>query len=324
MSNAKCIEMVSVGTSSVLQESTFDLHAPAKGEVSIRHTFIGVNFVDIYFRTGVYPVTHLPCVLGVEAAGVIEAIGDGVKGFSTGQRIVYAGLPLGSYTSHRNVMADRLIRIPNDVSDEMAAAALLRGMTAFMLLKKVREVKQGETILMHAAAGGLGQIIGQWASLLGAKLIGTVSNDAKKIAAQKSGYNELILYKHQDVVSEVKQLTQGQGADYVIDGIGATLAQSLRCVAPFGTVANIGQAGGPPPLINLSDLPKSVSYTAPSILQFISNKELYHEAGEAVMSLISKGHLKISLDHIMPLAKASEAHKRLETGQSTGVLLLKV
>lgn len=324
MTDGKCIEMVTVGNTSVLQANSFTLSAPDRHEVKVKQTFVGVNFVDIYFRKGIYPIASLPAVLGVEAVGIIEDMGADVVGFYKGQRVAYAGHPLGSYASHRNVSADRLILVPDEVPDEVAAASLLRGLTAFMLMKKIRAVKSGDVIFMHAAAGGLGQTIGQWGNYLGARLIGTVSSEAKKIKAQESGYDDLILYQQQDVVDELKRLTQGKGADYVIDGIGSTLGQSISCAASFGTVANVGQAGGIPPVINIKDIPNSVSYVRPSILQYISDIECYHRAGKEVMRLLAQGILKVEIDQILPLDKVAEAHHRLETGRSTGVLLLRV
>ncbi|KEA62562.1 Quinone oxidoreductase [Marinobacterium lacunae] len=318
------IEITQTGPASVLQETSASLPPPGSREVRIRQTFIGVNFVDIYFRSGQYPLPQLPTVPGVEATGIVEALGDAVTGFHIGQRVAYAGLPLGSYCSHRNLPADRLLLIPEGVSEEVVASCLLRGMTAHMLLMRIRPVQAGETMLVQAAAGGLGQILGQWAARLGVNLIGTVGSEAKQSIAKAKGYEHLILYKQQDTVAEVARLTNGRGVDYVIDGIGAaTFEQSLACAAPFGLVASIGHAAGVPTPILLSSLPKSVGYIRPSVLQYIDDPASYQTSGMAVMQQLQAG-MSADIFDILPLTKAAKAQQLLESGQTTGALLLRV
>lgn len=325
MADTYRIEMKQTGASSVLEQKRFKLPPPSKGEVRLRQTYIGVNFVDIYFRSGLYPTAQFPATLGVEAVGVVEALGEGVTEVQVGQRVAYAGGQSGSYCSHRNITVKRLLPIPDTLSDQTVAASLLRGMTAFMLLNKIYPVKTGDTLLVHAAAGGLGQILGQWGRALGARLIGTVGSQSKVSRAKEKGYENLILYKDQDIVAQVKQLTHETGVDYVIDGIGgSTLKQSFACVRPFGMVAGVGQVAGAPDTLSISSLPKSVAYIRPSVLQYIADDGLYQHAGQVVIQKLVAGTLEVEIGSILPLANASKAHQLLEAGQTTGVLLLNV
>ncbi|WP_431685603.1 quinone oxidoreductase family protein [Hahella sp. NBU794] len=324
MSTPIRIEMSQIGEPSVLQPATFQLSPPAPGEVRLRHRMVGVNFVDIYFRCGLYPIAEDPRVLGVEAVGVVEALGDGVTGLSIGQRVAYAGFPLGSYASHRNVAAERLLPVPDSVSDEAAASALLRGMTAHMLLNRVRPVAAGESMLVHAAAGGLGQVLGQWASRLGVRLIGTVGNAEKAEIARRKGYDDVILYREQDFAEAVKTLTDGAGVDYVIDGVGAdTLMQSLASVGAFGTVANIGQPSGMLQSLPMDAMARAVQFTRPSVLLHMMDLRHYRISGNAVMEQLANG-LTVDIADKIPLEQAAQAHALLQSGQTVGAVLLSV
>jgi NADPH2:quinone reductase len=272
------------GNASTLKLREATLPAPATGEVRVRHTAIGVNFVDIYHRTGLYRLPELPAVLGVEAAGVIDAIGAGVESLYPGQRVAYAGPPVGSYASARNISADCVLPLPDDISDDSAASLLLRGITAHMLCSYVYRVKAGDTVLVHAAAGGLGLIVAQWAKALGARVIGTVGSIAKAELAKKHGLDEAILYREQDFVSEIQALTHGRGVDYAIDGIGGkTLIKTLGTVRPFGMIASIGQVSGDPGPIDLSLLGpgRSLALSRPSVFRFLADPARYREGGLA-------------------------------------------
>lgn len=301
------------------------LSAPATGEVQIRHTAIGVNFVDIYHRTGLYRLPQLPAVLGVEAAGVIYAVGAGVESFHPGQRVAYAGPPVGSYASARNISADRVLPLPDDIGDDTAASLLLRGITAHMLFSSVHPVKAGETVLVHAAAGGLGLVLVQWAKALGARVIGTVGSVAKAELAREHGLDEAVLYREQDFVTRIQALTGGRGVDYAIDGIGGkTLIETLGTVRPFGTVASIGQVGGNPGPIDLSLLGpvRSIALSRPSVFQFAANPDRYREGGLATFQQLRSG-LRAKIGAVLPLAHVAEAHRQLEAGETSGSIILR-
>jgi NADPH2:quinone reductase len=313
------------GDASTLKLHEATLPAPAAGEVRIRHTAIGVNFVDIYHRTGLYRLPELPAVLGVEAAGVIDAIGAGVESLHPGQRVAYAGPPVGSYASFRNISADRVLPLPDDIGDDTVASLLLRGITAHMLCSYVYPVKAGDTVLVHAAAGGLGLVVVQWAKALGARVIGTVGSVAKAELAKEHGLDESILYREQDLVTGIQALTHGRGADYAIDGIGGkTLIETLGTVRPFGMVASIGQVSGDPGPIDLSLLgpARSIALSRPSVFRFVADPVRYREGGLATFQRLRNG-LRAKIGAVLPLAQASEAQRRLETGETSGSILLR-
>lgn len=313
------------GDAAELELESVPLPPPAEGEVRVRHTAIGVNFVDVYHRTGLYPLPALPAVLGVEAAGVVEALGPGVDGLAVGQRIAYAGPPAGSYSAARNLPATRAVALPDAVADDCIAALLLRGITAHMLLSHVRPLRAGDTLLVHAAAGGLGLVLVQWAKALGARVIGTVGTPAKAELARAHGLDHAILYREQDFVAAVKALTDGQGADYAIDGIGgATLAATLEAVRPFGMVASIGQVAGDSGPLDLGQLgpARAVALSRPGVFRFMADPLRYRE-GVAATLMRLQGGLKACVGEVLPLSRAADAHRLLESGRSTGAILLK-
>lgn len=313
------------GDASTLRLREATLPAPAAGEVQIRHTAIGVNFVDIYHRTGLYRLPELPAVLGVEAAGVIDAIGAGVESLHPGQRVAYAGPPVGSYASVRNISADRVLPLPDDIGDDTVASLLLRGITAHMLCSYVYPVKPGDTVLVHAAAGGLGLVVVQWAKALGARVIGTVGSVAKAELAKEHGVDETILYREQDLVTEIQALTHGRGVDYAIDGIGGkTLIETLGTVRPFGMVASIGQVSGDPGPIDLSLLgpARSIALSRPSVFRFVVDPARYREGALATFQHLRSG-LRAKIGAVLPLAQAAEAQRRLEAGETSGSILLR-
>jgi len=301
------------------------LPPPAAGEIRVRHTAIGVNYVDIYHRTGLYQLPSLPAVLGVEAAGVVEALGAGVDTVQVGQRIAYAGPPAGSYACARNLPAARAIPLPDDVADDAVASLLLRGITTHMLLAYVRPLKAGDTILVHAAAGGLGLVLVQWAKAMGAHVIGTVSSTAKAQLAIDHGLDQAIYYRDENFVAAVMRLTDGQGVDYAIDGIGGkTLLDTLGCVRPYGMVASVGQVAGDSGPLDLSLLgpARSVALSRPGVFRFMTDHARYLEGAQATIRQLQAGLLP-TIGAILPLNQAAEAHRRLESGETTGAILLR-
>lgn len=313
------------GDASHLLFRQVELPPPAHGEVRIRHAAIGVNFVDIYHRTGLYALPALPAVLGVEAAGVVEAVGSGVESLLPGQRVAYAGLPVGGYSSARNLPADQVLPIPDDLEDDTVASLLLRGVTTHMLYSYVYQLKAGNVVLVHAAAGGLGLVLVQWAKSLGARVIGTVGSPEKAALAKQYGLDEAILYREQDFVSEVHKLTDGRGVDYAIDGIGGqTLLKTLEAVRPYGMVASIGQVAGNPGPIDLALLgpARSVALSRPGVIKFMSDPGRYREGVLATFKQL-QNNLKANIGLVLPLSQAAEAHRMLEAGQTTGSILLR-
>lgn len=322
---ALSISMSAYGSPDVLDVVHVDPPPPGAGEVRLRQSAIGVNFVDIYHRTGLYPVPSLPATPGVEGAGIVEAVGAGVSDFQTGDRVVYAGLPIGGYAAVRNISAGRLVAIPDDIDDLTAAAAMLRGITAHMLLCSIYPVSAGSTILVHAAAGGLGRMLTQWGKSLGARVIGTTGSRAKAEIATASGADHIILYQESDFVTEVLRLTGGAGVDVAYDGIGGDiLMRTLDCVKPFGTVASIGQASGCLPALGLDDIGprRSLALACPSVFRYASDTARYKMAAAATFDKISSG-LAVAVDREMALAQAKDAHMLLGSGSTMGAIILR-
>lgn len=315
------MQMVGIGGTEVFRPAEVELPPPAQGEVQIRQTAIGVNFVDVYFRNGLYPVSGFPAVLGVEAAGVVEQVGDGVSDFRPGDRVGYAGLPLGGYAQARNLSADRLLHLPETVSCRLAAASLLRGLTAHMLLHRVVPLRSGQTLLIHAAAGGVGLILTQWAKRLGLITIGTVGSEDKAALAKAHGLDHAILYRQRDFVQATRDLTDGVGVDYAVDGIGGeTLAKTIATLRPFGTVASIGQAAGPIPPLDVLNL-RCVALARPSILASVTDGTAYRQGAEALFAVLADG-LTVEIGGDYPLAEAAQAQAALEAGRTSGSILL--
>lgn len=313
------------GDASGLSVKEAILPPPQEGQVRIRHTAIGVNFVDIYHRTGLYALPALPAVLGVEATGVVEAIGPGVESLLPGERVAYAGPPVGSYATARNLPAERALPIPDDIPDDTVASLLLRGITTHMLYSYVYPLKAGDTVLVHAAAGGLGLVLVQWAKARGARVIGTVGSPAKAAMAKEHGLDEAILYREEDFVSAVQRLTDGRGVDYAIDGIGGqTLLQTLGTVRPYGMVASVGQVAGDTGPIDLAMLgpARSIALARPGVFRFMSDLSRYREGVLATFAQLQNG-LKANIGLVLPLVQAGEAQHRLESGQTSGSILLR-
>jgi NADPH2:quinone reductase len=311
------------GDASVLQTENVELPPPAPGEVRVRHSAIGVNFVDVYHRTGLYPLPSLPAALGVEGAGVVEAVGAGVTALVPGQRVAYAGAPVGSYASARNFPAERVVALPDSIPFEVAAGAMLRGITAHMLFTYVRPVGAGDTVLVHAAAGGLGLVLVQWAKSLGARVIGTVGNRAKAELAH--GLDRAVLYREEDFVGAVKDFTGGEGVHFAIDGIGGdTLRRTLEAVRPYGMAASIGQVAGDIGMIDAALLGpyRSIALSRPGVFRFMTDLQRYREGAQATLARLEAG-MKVLIGKELPLAAAGEAHRLLEAGETVGSVLLR-
>lgn len=295
---------------------------PGPKEIRIRHEAIGVNFLDIYHRKGIYPLPSYPAVLGAEGAGIVEAIGPEVANLVLGDRVAYAGAPVGAYASTRLLPAERAIKLPDGVASRTAAASTLKGMTAYMLLNRTYAVKPGTTILVHAAAGGLGAILVRWAKHLGATVIGTVSSKAKATLARSHGADHLVVGRDADLVREVINLTAGRGVDVGYDGIGgAMLAKTIQCIRPFGTAASFGQAAGPIPPISLDQLRPNRALAHPSMMAASADPAFYAEAAEALIDAF-RLNITAATGEEFALKDAAKAHIELEAGRSAGSLLL--
>ena len=317
------VRMIGVGGVENLEVARVSSEGPAPGMVRVRHEAIGVNFIDIYHRTGLYPLA-LPAVLGVEAAGLIEDLGKGVTGFSVGNRVAYAGAPVGAYATARTLPAARLLKLPGSVALFAGAAAMLKGLTAHMLLTRTYAVVPGTTLLVHGAAGGLGSILVRWAKHLGATVIGTAGSPAKADIALGYGVDHVIVGRNADLVSEVRTLTHGIGADYTIDGIGGDmLLKSLACTRRFGTVASIGQAAGPIPALAVEEIGpiRSLSLSRPSVMAYVATEDIYPQAAAALLEIMQKGVIA-EIGGEYPLTRAAQAQSDLEAGRTTGSLLL--
>jgi NADPH:quinone reductase len=316
--------MMDAGGPDTLQPININVSHPRPGEVRLRQTVMGVNFVDIYYRSGLYPVAAFPTVLGFEGAGTIEAVGDGVSRLRPGDRVAYTGTPLGAYAEIRCLPESRLIKLPDAISDRVAGSTMLRGMTAHMLLYKVHAVQPGDWVLIHAAAGGLGQIATRWAKRLGANVIGTVGSETKKTQALAAGANEVLLHTLPGWTDQARAIADGKGVHLAIDGIGgAMLAQTLRVVRPFGIVASLGQPAGPIPPIRVEDLgfARSIALIRPSSIAYANDPELYHRGSADLLAALQDGlinHIGAEYD----LRDAARAHADLEAGRTTGSVIL--
>jgi NADPH2:quinone reductase len=300
-----------------------DVAPPGPGEVRVRHTAIGLNYIDVYHRIGLYPLP-MPAIIGSEAAGIVEAIGPNVSDFTIGQRVAYGTLP-GSYTQARNIKAEVLVPLPDAVSDEIAATAMLKGMTARFLLKQTYPVKAGDTILVHAAAGGVGLILCQWAKALGATVIGTVGSDEKAAIAKNHGCDFTIVYTREKFVERVKEITNGKGVPVVYDGVGAsTFMDSLDCLQFRGLMVSYGNASGPVPPLNILTLTQkgSLYVTRPSLFGHVAKREdLLANAGD-LFAAIADGQVKLGAAQRFALKDAGEAHRALEARATTGATVL--
>jgi len=301
-----------------------EVPAPGPGQALIRHSAIGLNFIDVYHRTGLYPAP-LPTVLGLEGAGLVEAIGDGVTDLVPGQRVAYASPPLGAYAERRVIPADRLVALPDGVSDQQAAGMMLKGMTAQYLLRRTYRVQAGDTILVHAAAGGAGQLICQWANHLGATVIGTVGSDDKAAIAKKHGCHYPIIYTREDFVARVKDITGGAGVPVVYDSVGqTTFLKSFDCLAPLGMMVSFGQSSGTVASFDpgLLAAKGSLFLTRPSLMAYTAKRADLVASATELFEVVASGAVHIEIGQTFPLAEAAEAHRALEGRRTTGSTLL--
>ena len=312
------------GPAEVLRIEPIAVRPPGPGEALIRHTAIGLNFVEVYFRRGSFRVPELPAILGNEGAGIVEVIGPGVSMVSVGDRVAYADGPLGSYATARLYPADRLIRIPDAISDAQAAASFLRGVTARMLLKEVVPLRPGDTVLFHAAAGGVGQLFAQWARTEGIRVIGTVSNRAKAEAARAAGCIEVIDYSKEDFVQRVHAITAGEGVAAVYDSIGAdTFLKSLQTLRPRGALVAFGKASGdPPPIDPFLLAPKSLYVTWPIRPTYTERREQLEAAAADLFDAIQRGVLDVGPARSYKLDDIVTAHRDLESRSITGAAVI--
>jgi NADPH2:quinone reductase len=324
MTRADVVRVAQLGGPEMMRLMQENLPPPGLGQVQVRHTAIGFNYIDIYQRSGIYPL-ELPSGLGHEAAGVVEAIGDGVHGLAVGDRVVYMNAGIGAYASHRNLAVDKLIQLPEFIGDELAAAIFFKAMTAQYLVKKTYRVQCGDTVLIHAAAGGVGQILAAWTKSIGAKVIGTVGSDTKIDAAKRAGCDIVINYSQSDWVRQVQEATEGRKANVVYDSVAKdTFMGSLDCAAPFGMVVLYGAASGPAPAIAPELLNKKgcLFLTRPSVFPHNATAELLRTNAHDVITAIQAGHIGISIGARYPLSKASEAHEFAQARKLTGAMLL--
>ncbi|MDP1736791.1 MAG: quinone oxidoreductase [Caulobacter sp.] len=318
------IQAVRTGGPEVLEAVDLPVPAPGPGEILIRHEAIGLNFIDTYHRTGLYPL-KMPAVLGLEGAGVVEAVGEGVTRFAVGDRAAYGNGPMGAYAEYHLVQAGRAARIPTGVDSRTAAAAMLKGMTAEFLLRRCYPVKKGDAVLIHAAAGGVGSILTQWAKALGAKVIATVGSQDKAELARANGADEVILYRDEDVAARVRAITGGAGVRVVYDGVGAaTFEGSLASLGRRGMLVSYGNASGPAPAVAPLRLSQggSLFLTRPTLFDYVTTTEELDESAGALFEVIGSGAVKIEIGQTFPLAQARQAHEALEARATTGSTLL--
>jgi NADPH:quinone reductase len=312
------IRVHSVGGPDRLVWEEIQVGEPGPGEVRIKQHAAGLNFIDVYHRTGLYKLSSLPAVIGMEGAGEVAALGAGVTSFKIGDRVAYQGV-LGGYAEERLIAADRLVKLPDAISYETAAAVMLQGMTVRALLRDVYNVGPGTTLLFHAAAGGVGLIACQWAKALGATLIGTVSTDEKAELARANGATHVIVTSRENFVERVRELTGGEGCDVVYDSIGKDTYQgSLECLRPRGLFVSFGNASGPVPPFELTLLRGSLFVARPSVMAYTATPKELQENAADLFSMIASGAINVSVNQTFPLREASRAHELLESRRTTG------
>jgi NADPH2:quinone reductase len=312
------------GGPEVLRWEEVTVPAPAPGEATVRHHAVGLNFVDIYHRTGLYPL-QLPSGIGLEGAGVVEAVGSGVADLAVGDRVAYAGGPVGAYAEIRNIPADRLVKLPAAIDFKTAAAMMLQGMTAQYLLRRTYRVQPGDTILIHAAAGGVGLIVCQWAKALGATVIGTVGSDEKAVLAKAHGCDHPIAYARENFTKRVREITGGEGVPVVYDSIGKdTFTGSLDCLRPLGMMVTFGNASGPVPPLDLLELSKrgSLFITRPSLFSYSARRSDLMQMATDLFAVVVDGKVKIEVNQTYALKDAAQAQIDLEARKTTGSTIM--
>ncbi len=324
MAKTHAIRFHETGGPEILQWEEMEVGAPGASQVRIRHSAIGLNFIDTYHRTGLYPVS-LPSGLGLEAAGVVEAVGPGVTELKVGDRVAYGTGPIGAYAEARVIPAEKLLTLPDAIDDRTAAAMMLQGMTAQYLLRRTHRVQAGETILVHAAAGGVGLILVQWAKHLGATVIGTVGSDDKAKLARAHGCDHIILYRQENVAERVREITRGAGVPVVYDGVGKdTFMASLDSLAPRGMMVSFGNASGAVPPFEpvLLSQKGSLFLTRPTLMHYTATRADLLATARDLFEVVGKGAVKVEVRQTFPLKQAAEAHRALESRRTTGSTVL--
>lgn len=322
----RAIRIHQTGGPEVLKWEEVSVGDPGPGQVRLRQSACGLNYIDVYGRSGLYPVGDLPAVIGMEGVGSVDAIGAGVQGFETGDRVAYP-MNLGAYAEQRLIDADKLVKLPDSITDETAAAMMLKGLTAHYLLFRTYPVKPGDSILVYAAAGGVGLILCQWASHLGANVIGCVGSEEKAQLARDNGCQHTILYRDEDIASRVRDITGGEGVAAAYDSIGkATFDASLDSLRPFGVLATYGNASGPVEPFNPLILAGkgSLYVTRPTLATHISTPQLLREGAERLFQAVDAGQVRINVNQSFALADCAEAHRQLEARETTGSTILKI
>ena len=320
----KAVRMECVGGPEVMQYLEVELAAPGPGEILVRHHAVGLNYIDVYFRTGLYP-QPLPAGLGMEAAGVVEAVGAGVTVLAVGDRVAYAGRPIGAYAEARVMPADQVVRLPAAISFETGAAMMLQGLTVEYLFHRTFPLQGGETILFHAAAGGVGLIACQWARALGVTMIGTVGSEEKAKLAKENGCAHVINYNTENFVQRVAEITEGKGVAVVYDSIGKdTFIGSLDCLAPRGMMVSFGNASGPVPPFSLNELGSrgSLFITRPSLMSYTAKRADLEQMAARLFAMVESGKIKIAVNQRYALRDVAQAHADLEARKTTGSTVL--
>ncbi|MBV9655425.1 MAG: quinone oxidoreductase [Acetobacteraceae bacterium] len=320
----KAIRIHAYGGPEVLQWEDVPTPEPGPGEALVRHQAIGLNYIDVYFRTGLYKAPAMPAVIGMEAAGVVERVGPDVTAVAPGDRVATAGAPIGAYSQQRVIAADRLVKLPPAISFQTAAAMMLQGMTAEYLIRRTYKVKAGDTILLHAAAGGVGLILSQWAKHLGATVIGVVSTDAKAELARAHGTEHAIVGA-ENLPAEVKRITGGAMVPVVYDSVGRdTFAASLDCLTPLGVMVSFGNSSGPVPPVDIAVLAAkgSLYLTRPTLATYTAKPADLQATAKALFDVVESGAVRITVNQTFPLAEAAAAHSALESRRTTGSTVL--
>ena len=321
---SRAVRIHQTGGPEVLRWEEVEVPRPGAGEIRVRHHAVGVNFIDIYYRTGLYALPALPATLGMEAAGVVEEVGPGVDAVAVGDRVGYVFGP-GAYCEERVLPAARVVKLPSSISDQTAAAMMLKGMTAEYLLRRTYKVRSGDTVLIHAAAGGVGLIACQWASHLGATVIGTVGSREKADLAGAHGCHHPILYREQSFLDETKRITGGRGVPVVYDSVGRdTFDDSLRCLQPRGLLVLFGQSSGSVPPFDLQRLSQSGSLyvTRPSLAAYTATREDLEQSARALHAVVESGAVRVEVNHTYPLSETARAHRDLEARRTSGSIVL--
>ena len=321
----KAIRIHRTGGPDAMRWEDVEVGVPGPGEIRIRHEAVGLNYIDVYFRTGLYPAPSLPFSPGMEGAGVVEAVGEGVDSLAVGDRVAYAAPPVGSYAEERLMPADKVVKVPPGIEPRQAAAMMLQGMTVEYLLRRTYPVRPGETILFHAAAGGVGLIACQWARHLGATVIGTVSSDEKAELARAHGCDHPIVYTREDFTERVRELTDGAGVPVVYDAVGRdTFAGSLDCLRPRGMLVSFGQSSGKidPFDIGILSAKGSLYVTRPTLMTYTASRADLERSAQALFDVVAGGAVRITVNQTFPLAEAANAHRALESRQTTGSTIL--